>query len=127
MGKTKKFRIVLDGVEHEVEVEELNMNKAGSGSTEPSSSEKKESTSSPKDEGVKKLANPVTVDAPLLGSIVDVLVSIGDVVKKGQVLIILEAMKMENEIVAPACGTVSQILVQKGSQVSSGDPLLILS
>ena len=50
----------------------------------------------------------------------------GDVVKEGQILCILEAMKMENEIVAPSDGTVAQVVTSKGSVVDTGDPLVIL-
>ena len=64
--------------------------------------------------------------APMPGIIVSVNVQPGTVVKKGDVLVILEAMKMENEIVAPRDGIVSQIIVAKGASVSTGDILLAL-
>ena len=67
-------------------------------------------------------ANSVT--APLPGNINDVKVAVGQTVKAGTVLVILEAMKMENEIVAPKDGTVSRIFVQKGAVVQTGDPLV---
>ena len=63
------------------------------------------------------------VKSPLPGVILDIKVNVGDTVKKGQVIIILEAMKMENEIVAPCDGTVKQLAVQKGSTVAT-DALL---
>ena len=63
------------------------------------------------------------INAPMPGTILDVKVSVGDQVKKGQVLMILEAMKMENEIMAPADGTVTSVGVTKGTAVESGTAL----
>ena len=81
---------------------------------------------------VAAVASPVTasgetVDAPMPGTILRVEVTEGAVVKAGQVLLVLEAMKMENEILAPRDGTVSQIIAQKGSSVETGAPLLVLA
>ena len=67
------------------------------------------------------------VSAPLPGVVVNVGVNVGDKVKSGQTIMIIEAMKMENEISAPRDGTVSQIAVQKGSKVETGTPLLSLA
>ena len=64
--------------------------------------------------------------APMPGNILAVNVSAGQAVKKGDVLFILEAMKMENEIVAPADGTVKQILVQKGNTVDTDEVLAVI-
>jgi len=61
------------------------------------------------------------------GTIVKVNVAEGDVVKKGTVLLVLEAMKMENEIMAPVDGTIAQINVAKGAAVNTGDLLLVIS
>jgi len=66
------------------------------------------------------------VPAPLGGTIVELKVKPGDQVNKGQVLLILEALKMENEIVAPANGIVSQIFVRSKDTVNAGDALLTL-
>ena len=66
------------------------------------------------------------VKAPMPGNIVSISVSEGASVKKGQVLLVLEAMKMENEIVSPRDGVVSSILVSKGASVNSGDGLIAL-
>jgi glutaconyl-CoA decarboxylase len=68
-----------------------------------------------------------TVKAPMPGSVLDVKVSVGDQAAEGDVLVVLEAMKMENELTAPQAGTVKQVLVKKGDTVNSGDPLIILS
>lgn len=64
--------------------------------------------------------------APMPGNILAVNVSVGQAVKRGEVLFILEAMKMENEIVAPADGTVKQILVQKGATVDTDEVLAVI-
>ena len=67
------------------------------------------------------------VTAPMPGNILKVNVNTGDAVKAGTVLCVLEAMKMENEIMAPKDGTVTQVLVQKGSTVDTGAPLVVLA
>ena len=69
----------------------------------------------------------VKVNAPMPGKILGVKVSVGQAVKKGQVLLILEAMKMENEIVAPQDGTVASINVTVGEQVEAGAVIATLN
>ena len=71
-------------------------------------------------------AGDQAVKSPMPGTILDIKVSQGSSVKKGQILLILEAMKMENEIVAADDGVVTQIFVSKGSSVSTGDMLILL-
>ncbi len=66
------------------------------------------------------------MDAPLPGTIYSVDVTAGQAVKSGQVLVVIEAMKMENEILAPHDGTVLQVAVTKGSAVNTGDTLVVL-
>ena len=72
-------------------------------------------------------AGAVAVKAPMPGNILDVKVKAGDSVKAGDVLAILEAMKMENEIVAPQDGTVASVNVNKGDTVNSGDTLVSMN
>ena len=66
------------------------------------------------------------VSAPMPGNILKVNVKVGDAVKSGTVLVVLEAMKMENEIMAPKDGTVTQVLVSKGSTVDTGAALVVI-
>ena len=69
-------------------------------------------------------AGAKTVSAPLPGTITEVKATVGQTVNKGDVLVVLEAMKMANDIVAEYSGTVKNILVQQGSSVNVGDPLV---
>lgn len=64
------------------------------------------------------------VSAPLPGSVWEVKVAVGDAIEEDQVVLILEAMKMENEIAAEEGGTVKAVLVEKGQAVKAGDPLI---
>ena len=72
------------------------------------------------------LAAGETVSAPMPGNILSVNVSQGQAVKAGDILVILEAMKMENEIVAPRDGTIAQVVTTKGAVVETGAPLIVL-
>ena len=67
------------------------------------------------------------VTAPMPGNILKVAVSAGQSVKEGDLLVVLEAMKMENEIFAPKAGTVAQVLVSKGSTVDTGATMVVLN
>ena len=72
-------------------------------------------------------AGATTVEAPMPGKILNIKVSEGEAVKFGEVVVIMEAMKMETEIVAPADGTVSKILVKAGDSVDTGAALVALN
>ena len=107
MGKVKTFRIRIQGIEHIVEVEELN----GSMHSSPAV------PSSP----VHTVAEPVPpAAAPAAKAPTP---TDGQTVTAGTVLCILEAMKMENEIMAPCDGTITQVLVSKGATVDTNAPL----
>ena len=114
----RKFNITVNGVAYEVEVEEV---AEGAATVSPA----------PAAAAAPKAAAPVAagtqVKAPMPGTILEVKVSQGASVKKGDVLAILEAMKMENEILAPQDGTVAQVNVTKGASVNSGDVLVVLN
>lgn len=72
------------------------------------------------------LAAGEVVKSPMPGNILKINISQGQAVKEGDVLIVLEAMKMENEIVAPKSGSVAQIAVSKGQVVETGTPLVVI-
>jgi len=67
------------------------------------------------------------ISSPLPGSVIEVKVTAGQSVRRGQVLVLIEAMKMENEVLAPRDGVVKQIITSKGASVETGAPLLTLS
>ena len=66
------------------------------------------------------------VTTPLPGTILDVFVNVGDAVKEGQTVVLLEAMKMENNIEADVAGTVKEVKVRKGDSVLEGDVLVVI-
>ena len=72
-------------------------------------------------------AGSVKVNAPMPGKVVAVKANVGDAVKKGQVILVLEAMKMENDIVAPEDGTVASVNVAVGSAVEAGETMATLN
>lgn len=128
----KTFRIRVNGNEYEVEVEELTNRSVAPAQASPSRDPKPVAREINKPAAAASPAAParegvMTVVAPMPGTIVDVQVSPGDRVNKGQTLMILEAMKMENEILAPHDCTISLTHVTKGASVNAGDALVALS
>ena len=113
----KNLRITVNGVSYDVQVEELGESAAPAPAAAPASAPKKAAPAA----GGK----PVT--APMPGTILDIKVSQGQAVKAGDVLVILEAMKMENEIKAPSDGTVASVAVSKGEGVDTGATLVTLA
>lgn len=124
----KKYNITVNGKSYEVEVEELGVGaspQAPRPVAQPSPQPKVQSTPQPVSTPAPSGGSSI-VSAPMPGTIFEVRVNVGQQVKKGEVLLILEAMKMENEIMAPNDGVVSHISVSKGASVSSGDALVTL-
>lgn len=116
----RKFLINVNGTKYEVEVEEIDANavKAAAAPEAPKAAPKAE----PKPAG-----NGEKVTAPMPGNILSVAIKEGDTVKEGQQLMILEAMKMENEILAPCAGKITSVAVAKGSTVESGSLLCTIA
>ena len=75
---------------------------------------------------VDKVGGATTVKAPLPGLILDVKVTVGATVKTGDVLLVIETMKMENNIMSPCTGTVKEVRVSNGDNVNEGTPLVLI-
>ena len=112
----KKYNVKVNGNLYEIEIEEI-------AASEASNSPAK---AAPQKAGVSD-AKGEKVTAPMPGNILSVKVTNGQTVKKGDLLMVLEAMKMENEIMAPCAGKIGSMSVQKGSAVNSGDLLCSIS
>jgi biotin carboxyl carrier protein len=130
----RKFNIKVNGKAYEVEVEELSGGTVAPAYTPapvaapqpaaaPASAKAPEA---PKAAPAAAPAGSTVVNAPMPGTILDIKVKVGDTVKSGDVLCILEAMKMENEIMAPKDGTVVAVNTSKGASVNNGDALVSL-
>ena len=74
-----------------------------------------------------QLGAGTAVNAPLPGTVLQIKASVGQAVKAGETVMIIEAMKMENEIVAPRDGKITSVVVQKGAAVNAGDPLFTIA
>jgi glutaconyl-CoA decarboxylase len=148
----RKFRISVNGKAYEVDVEEIGGGFTGyqpaapvyapapapvpapaspaAAAPAPAAPAAPAAPEAPAPAPKKAPAAPVeggeTISAPMPGTILDVKVKEGDRVKRGDVMFILEAMKMENEIMAPGEGTVVQIGVSKGASVNTADMLAVI-
>lgn len=124
----KNYTITVNGTPYNVTVEEGTSSAAPVASAPaPAPAAAPAPQAAPKATPAPAAAGSVKVDAPMPGNILDVKVSNGTAVKAGQVLVILEAMKMENEIVAPQDGTVASINVNKGDTVEAGQTIVTLA
>ena len=112
----KKYRVNVNGTNYEGELELVSENEVKSAAP----------AAAPAAPAAAVPAGGETVTAPMPGPILDVKVAAGAAVKKGDVLMILEAMKMENEILAPCDGTVAALNVSKGTTVETGTVLCVI-
>ena len=115
-----KYKITLNGKTYEVEVEE------GQAMLVDEYEAYKPAAPAPAAAPTAVAAGEV-VAAPMPGNILKVSCSQGQAVKAGDILVVLEAMKMENEILAPRDGTVAQVVTTKGAVVDTGAPLVVLA
>ena len=123
----KNYTITVNGNVYEVSVEE-----GGAGAAPVAAAPKAAPAAAPKAApkaapAASGAAGSVKIAAPMPGKILGIKANVGDAVKKGQAIMILEAMKMENEIVATADGTVASINATVGSSVEAGDILATLN
>jgi glutaconyl-CoA decarboxylase len=137
----KKYNIIVNGTAYAVEVEEVGgsaaapaaapapapaLAPAAPAAAAPAAAKAEAPAPAPAAPSAAPSAGAKTVECPMPGTILDIKVKPGDAVTAGQVLLILEAMKMENEILAPKAETVNQIVSSKGSSVNAGDVLLTI-
>lgn len=116
----KNYTITVNGNVYEVTVEEGSADAAAVAAPKAIAAPKTAPKAAPKATGS---AGKVKVESPMPGKILGIKVKVGDAVKKGQVIMILEAMKMENEIVALEDGTIASINTSVGAAVEAGDLL----
>lgn len=153
----KRFFVTVNGVRYDVWVEEVPTEGMGGRALPPGGRDMPSAAPEPGAEGATQVAPTVpivrpavlptppallqpasgrasqskdegsAVEAPLPGAILAVHVAVGDWVEEGQVLMLLEAMKMENEVVAPRAGRVTAVYVEPGQSVALGDVLCVLA
>ena len=126
----KKYNITVNGTTYEVVVEEAGTVASAPAYTAPvtpapAAAPAPAPKAAPK--AAPAAAGAVTITAPMPGTILDIKVSVGQTIQKGDVVCVLEAMKMENDIPASQGGTVASINVQKGSNVNANDVIITLN
>lgn len=130
----KQYRITVNGKSYDVTVEELSgARQAPAAYAAPVQAAAQAAPSAPAEAAPAAPAAPAnggtvaTIKAPMPGTVIAFKVIVGQQVKRGDVLLLLEAMKMENEIVAPQDGTVAALRVPASAAVNTGDALVDLA
>ena len=119
----KSYVITVNGTAYDVVVEEADGSSAPAAAPAPKAAAPKKAAAAPK----AAAAGGTPINAPMRGTIVDVKVKVGDKVTNGTVVAVLEAMKMENDIVSDKDGVVAAICVNKGESVETGAPVITLN
>ena len=134
----RKFKITIEGVSHEVEIEEISSEAGSQAAASVSASpfvksqvnnkaaEHPTSSIAAATPQAPKVTGKGVIAAPMQGMILSIKVKVGDTVKTGDVLLVLEAMKMDTEIPAPRDGIIKEIFVSQGQNVKRGGPLLAI-
>ena len=122
----KTYNITVNGVTYVVDVEEVSSS-APTAAPVAAPAAPKAAPAAPKAAPAPAVAGGTAVKAPMPGNIMKINVKAGDAVKKGDVLVVLEAMKMENDICAPADGTVASVAVSQGATVETDAVLVTLN
>ncbi|WP_016775737.1 biotin/lipoyl-containing protein [Anaerophaga thermohalophila] len=125
----KKYLITVNEKQYEVEVEEVKANAAGAFQTLRSAPKLKSGVTPNQIKSSSPKATPKgghQITAPMPGSVYKILVAPGDEVKKGQTLLVFEAMKMENDLTSPADGKISAVNVTEGDAIAVGDVLIVI-
>jgi len=114
----KIYKVKVNGKSYRVELESVEQ--VGSETVKETKQKKEDAPAAvPTGDGRK-------VESPIQGAVVAVKVEVGKSVKKGDVLIVVEAMKLENDVVSPFDGVVSEVLVKKGDSVTSKQPVVVI-
>ena len=116
----KKYRVTVNGTAYEIELEEL------TGAAPAPAAVTAAPASAPAPAPAAAPAGGEQVTSPMPGTILSINVAAGDTVKRGQVLMVLEAMKMENEIMCPCDGKIASVNTSKGASVESGTLLCVI-
>ncbi|NLX84074.1 MAG: biotin/lipoyl-binding protein [Synergistaceae bacterium] len=125
----RKYKVTVNGKAYDVDVEEM-----GAGTPAPlvaptpvaAPAAAPAPVAAPAPAAAPVAAGAGSIEAPMPGKVLKILVSQGAPVTSGQLVLILEAMKMENEIYAPVAGTVTQLGCKEGDSVNTGDTLLVI-
>ena len=139
----KKFNVTVNGKAYAVEVEEVGGNQQAfayvpvqpvvapvQAAPTPQAASAPAQRATPTPKAQSKSSDKVSgemMEAPMPGTILEIKVSEGQTVKAGEIVVILEAMKMENELAAPVDGTVAKIYTSKGESVNAGDSILTIA
>lgn len=122
----KKYIVTVNGSKYEVVVEDADPNATYTPAAAPAAPAAPAASAAPAAPAAPVSGNGDPITCPMPGTIVKMPVKAGQAVKKGDVLCVFEAMKMENEVQAPRDGVVNSVNVNEGASVNSGDVLLVL-